>query len=342
MIDTIKIISMIDYDTFNKIKNSSNIKTSYSNKTGQIFYTVINGNLQGMYNSSLSIRVGDGTKYKFINKFYIEIEGSYHKFIKGYNSHNGFYNLHLIVIDLIKIIEKSYKVKLPNYNHWFLQRIDIAICYDLKSQENVKLYINNISQCNYPRRNLKYYEDECIYLAGSSTTLKIYNKFLEFKNNDLKNLKETNFNYIKHNDSIKGFIRFECEIKKRKLKSIYNKNYIRVNQVFYTDLKKVWKTEFEKFLKSIETDFEIVRNREKVKTRLYSTYSKVRAKNLFNFYILILARGINKVRADTDKSSYYKNISDLKKCGIDFSQKLDTNLNNNFLNFNPFEFNDIL
>lgn len=341
MIDTIKINSMIDYKIFNSIKNSSDIKTSYNNETGQVFYTIINGHLQGSFNSSLSIRVGEGTKYKFHNMYYIEIEGSYHKFIKGYNSHNGFYNLQLIVINLIKIVENAYKIKLPTYNHWFLQRIDIAICYDLKNQENVKLYINNLSQCNFPRRNLKYYEDESIYISGSSTTLKIYNKFLEFKNNDLKNLKNTNFDLLKHNQIIQGYIRFECEIKKKKLKYMYGKKYVRVNQVFYNDLYKIWKNDFQKFLKSIETDFEVVRDRENIKKRLLSKFTKVRAKNLFNFYILILARGINEIKKETDKSSYYKNLSDLKKCGIDFSQKLGKDMNNKFLDFNPFQAVDI-
>ena len=71
MIDTIKIVSMINFNTYNKIRNQSIVKTSYHSATGEIFYTIINDSLQGSYSSSLSIRVGNGAKYKFINMYYI-------------------------------------------------------------------------------------------------------------------------------------------------------------------------------------------------------------------------------------------------------------------------------
>lgn len=223
MIDTVKIVSMIDLITYNAIKSSSIIKTSYHSATGEVFYTIINDSLEGSYSSSLSVRIGEGSKYKFFNNYFIEIEGSFHKLIKGYNSHNGFYNLIYISIQLIEMVEKAYKIKLPNIKHWFLQRVDIAICFDLQNQDNIKTYINNLSHCNYPKRKLKHYEEESIYLTGSTTTLKIYNKLKEFQKHDLKKFKDTNFNIIEYIEQIQGFIRFECEIKKRKLNNLFKK-----------------------------------------------------------------------------------------------------------------------
>lgn len=154
---------MINEKIYNKIYHSSIIKTSYNKKDGQIYYEIVNDKLEGSYSSSLSVRVGTGAKYKFVNMYYLEIEGSFHKIMRGYNSHNGFYNLCEIVQFLIGAIEYSYKIKLPQLKHWFLQRCDIAICYDLGSNIEVREYINNLSLCNYPRRNIKYYEDESIY-----------------------------------------------------------------------------------------------------------------------------------------------------------------------------------
>ena len=165
MIDTIKIVSMIDKHTYNKISENSIIKTSYNANTGEIYYKIVNDKLEGSYSSSLSVRVGEGVKYKFINNYYIEIEGSYHKLLRGYNSHNGFYNIISICKDLIKLVDNAYNIKLPDIKHWFLQRIDIAICYDLGNNLNVQSYINNLSMCNYARRNLKFYQDESIYLT---------------------------------------------------------------------------------------------------------------------------------------------------------------------------------
>lgn len=342
MIDTIKIYSMINKETYNCIKSNSIIKKSYNNKTGEIIYTIVNDHIKGSYNSSLSVRVGNGAKYNFANMYYIEIEGSYHKIKKGYNSHNGFYNMQEIIINLINIVENTYYIILPNLKHWFLQRIDIAICYDLKNQENVKRYIDNLNKCNYPRRKLKHFDEETVYSAGSTTTIKVYNKLQEFRKNDLKKVKDTSFDYYKYIEKIQGYVRFECEIKKRKLQSIYGKKYIRCNQVFYSKLKKIWKEEFEIFLKAIDSELTTVREKDEVKERLNQLFSSKTAKNLYNFYLLILYSGISEVKKNMDKSSYYKKISQLKKANIDFSQTYNLNSDNEIINFNPFNAQEIL
>lgn len=74
MIDTIKIVSMINKNTYEKISNNSIIKTSYKRSTKEVFYKIVNDHLEGSYSSSLSVRVGEGVKYKFIGHYYIEIE----------------------------------------------------------------------------------------------------------------------------------------------------------------------------------------------------------------------------------------------------------------------------
>lgn len=56
MIDTIKMVTMIPFDTFQTIQFNSNIKTLYNNSTGEVFYKIVNGSLEGTYNSSLCIR----------------------------------------------------------------------------------------------------------------------------------------------------------------------------------------------------------------------------------------------------------------------------------------------
>ena len=42
MIDTIKIVTMINFETYTIIKQSSIIKTAYCNATGEIFYNIVN------------------------------------------------------------------------------------------------------------------------------------------------------------------------------------------------------------------------------------------------------------------------------------------------------------
>lgn len=57
MIDTVKIYSEIDKDTYLTIYNNSIIKTSYNKFDGEIYYEIINDHLEGSYDSRLSVRV---------------------------------------------------------------------------------------------------------------------------------------------------------------------------------------------------------------------------------------------------------------------------------------------
>ena len=292
----------------------------------------------GSYSSKLSVRVACGSKYSFVKQGYcIEIEGSYHKIVKGYNSHNGYYDLQFISQSLIDMVELSYDVKLPNLSNWYLQRCDIAICFDLDSQENVKSYINSLSRCNYPRRNAKFFYDESIYLSGTTTTLKIYNKLLEFKKHDLKKFVNSNFNLIEYLSVIQGFIRFECEIKKKMLKKIYdNENNIKIINVKYDDLRKIWSDEFMKMLQFIKNDLDVVRGREEVYQRLTDIYKPSKANLLYNFYCSIQLNGLKDVKLMTTSSTYYRNIKDLKQAKIDFSQSYKVEEIENIFYFNPF------
>jgi len=297
--------------------------------------------LRGLIVLVYLLEFGEGKKYNFVDKYFLELEGSYHKLKLGYNSHNGFCNLSLIAYKLIKIFEDNYNVKLPKLKHWFLQRIDIAICFDLSSQHNITTYINNLNSCNYPRRNLKHYEGESVYLTGSTSTLKIYNKLKEFKKHDIKKFKDSSFNLDSYLQTIQGFIRFECEIKKPMLKKLYSNSHVRIDKVRYKDLKEIWKLEFQKFFKLIENDFSIIQKKEDTQNRLNELYPPIRAKNLYNFYVLILVEGIQEIKKRTNKSTYYQNLSDLKKANIDISQKFDVNMIDNRIKFNPFESEEI-
>lgn len=344
MIDTVKIYTMINKKIYDKICSNSIVKTSYHSATGEIFYNIINDHLQGSYDSSLSIRVDSGVKYRFTDGYVLEVEGSYHKILKGYNSHEGYYNLSEIVLGLKQIIENAYDIVLPDLRHWFVNRIDIAICFDLKNQKNVLGYLNNLSLCSYPRRQLKNYGDfggTGIYYAGSSTTLKIYNKYAEFKKHDMNKFKNTSFDLINYLTFIQGFIRFEVEIKKKKLVSMYDKKYIRVRNVSYSDLRKIWSEEFMKLLKMYESDLKIVRSKEEVEKRLNTLFDARKANRLYSFYLSLVVDGINLVKSRTSHNVYYTNVRDLKKAGVDFSQMLDINYES-VIDFNPFEYKEVV
>lgn len=341
MIDTIKIYSEIDKSTYDKIKSNSIVKNSTNYNTGELLYEIINDHLEGSYDSRLSVHIGCGSKYHFVDKgYFIEIEGSYHKIVNGYNSHNGYYDLEFVSFNLIQMVELSYNIELPDFNDWFLQRCDIAICYDLNNQNNVKSYINSLSRCKYPRRNIKFFYDESLYLSGTTTTLKIYNKLLEFKKHDIKKFYNSTFKIEDYLSIISGFIRFECEIKKKMLVKIYNQKHIKIIDVNYIDLKKIWSDEFMKLLNIIEKDLQIVRGREEVKERLNLIYKPSKASRLFNFYCAIQLNGEIDTRESMSPRTYQRNIKELKNARVDFSQSYKVEEIELYY-FNPFEAKEV-
>ena len=74
MIDTIKIYTMINKEIYDKIYNNSILKSSIHTGTGELFYEIVNDFLEGSYDNRMSVRVGSGVKYKFINNYYLEVE----------------------------------------------------------------------------------------------------------------------------------------------------------------------------------------------------------------------------------------------------------------------------
>ena len=173
MIDTVKIYCGINKDIYDVVYNKSIVKSSINKSSGEILYEIVNDSLEGSYSSSLSVRVGCAVKYHLADfDYFMEIEGSYHKIIKGYNSHDGIYNLQYIVNGFIELAENAYNIKLPTLENWYLQRLDLAKCFDLINQQNVAEYINSLSNCRYARRKLKFFANESLYYPRDCYNIK--------------------------------------------------------------------------------------------------------------------------------------------------------------------------
>lgn len=338
MIDTVKILAPISKEIYYKILRFSDVKKSFNVETGELYYEIISSSLEGSYSSSLSVRVTSGSPYDLCTDVII-VEGSYHKITKGQNAFDGFTSVQQVCKGLIKLVEFAYKIKLPELRHWFLQRIDITNCFDLQKNEYVCRYINNLAKCRYPRRKLRFYDDESIYVSGKSTTLKIYNKLLEFRKNDMNKIRKTDFDIVTFMNKIQGFIRFEVEIKKRKLTDYYNKKYIRVDRIYYEELMKIWSEEFMRLLKLCDNDLEPITDKDLIEARLFRIYGSKRGRTLYNFYLQVLIDGFKNVKNRMSDSFYYRNIRDLKNANIDISQTQRVVFEENeFISFNPFTY----
>lgn len=336
MIDTVKIYTIITKEIYDVIKYRSDINTKYNKGTGEFYYEIITDSLSGSYDSRLSVKVSDNAaKYK-MSGYLLEVEGSYHKFTKGQNAYDGYCNIVDVVLGLVNIVEKEYGVNLPDL--FYIQRVDIAICFDLQNNINVCNYINNLSKISYPRRKIRFYENESIYCSSTSTTLKIYNKLKEFKKHDMAKLKETDFDILSHIISIDGYVRFECEIKKKKLKDICGKDNITIFDISYDKLLEIWRNEFMKLIKYNENNLSLVRTNNDVKRRLLEKYKSAKAMNLYGFYLSLVQDGYKYVRDCTSSTTFYRKIKELKVVGIDFNQNVfvKEDYDDKIINFNPF------
>ena len=158
----------------------------------------------------------------------------------------------------------------------------------------------------------------------------------------MKKLNENGFPVLKFLPVIQGFIRFECEIKKKKLEQEYKKKYIRVKEINYRELEKIWRDEFMKMIRLFEKDMEVVRKKQDVERRLKTFYKEKKANILYNFYLSIMVDGLENVKSRTKKSTYYDNIKSLKDANIDFSQSTNINFDEHFIDFDPFSYPEVI
>lgn len=240
----------------------------------------------------------------------------------------------------ITFIENAFNIKLPSLEKWYIQRVDISICFNLNNQTNVSSYINNLSYMSYPRRKTRFYSNESLYFSGTTTTLKIYNKLIEFKKHDISKFKDTDFDVFGYCKEIFGFLRFECEIRKKKLSDYFGYTNVPITVVSYDSLYSIWRSEFMKLYKFNENVLNIVMDNNDVRSRLNTIYSSSKASSLYGFYLSLINDGYNVVLKSVPKSSFYRKLGELKRAGIDFSQTAfvmeDFKYDSHFVDFNPF------
>ena len=176
------------------------------------------------------------------------------------------------------------------------------------------------------------------YLKGIYLSYDIvYNKLKEFEKNDMKKVWKKGFNVVKFCQKIDGYVRFECEIKKKKLLSVYKKKqFIRVSNLDYKELENIWCKEFMKMLKFDLSEVKKVKEKDDVLNRLKFYYKERLACVLYNFYLSIKVDGYDNVKEYTNEATFYRKISQLKKAGIDFSGTYQIFDENSIIDFDPF------
>lgn len=254
------------------------------------------------------------------------MSGSAHKILLGHNCFDGFVDLNVVVSYLVDFVEKGFFVSLPLFSDFEVMRVDITRVFDFGSQQNVVDYCNNISLCEMGKKKKQPFPNEGVYFSGKVTTFKIYNKLLEFKNNDYSKLKNTGFDVFSHMQKIQNFCRFECEIRKKKFLYFYNKkenDCVFVKDITYSDLLFIWESEFMKIYKFFDSELTKVYEKNDVRDRIYNLTSSKLAPVLYGFYLSLISDGYNSVKFNTSETTFYRKIRLLKQYGIDFNQATD-------------------
>lgn len=316
-LDTITLKSpYLSDEIADKIKYECISRQGLQIKSGDLIYQIITGQLEGSYDSKISIKVREEeyTKSGIVpSKPYIIIEASVHKAMLGHNVFGGPEDFHKSCDYLIKLIEKLIQIELPTYLEWFAERIDVSEVYELPSFDSVQEWFKGLNASDYPRRSVDRYGLSGIYAKGSTTTLKFYHKGVEFSKHDRARLKNI-FDGDKLN-SIQCYanklIRCECEIKARKLK--YDFGHIPfVGDVTTEYLNNVHDVEVRRFLKEGVKMMILVSKAHEVNARLREMYKPGLAGILLGTWYKLTTLGQASVKKDMDKTTYYRQIKKLK------------------------------
>jgi len=317
--------------------------------TGELIYEFSTGKIEGTFDSTLNIKINrDNT---------IKLYGSVHKIIMGNNIAYGTDNILLLSNVIKKLLQIKFGFKLPDVKTWEVKQIDYTLTFDLKNEKYVAEYINSFKEATYPRReNIQFYKDKSFYVPGTTTTLKIYNKYREFIKHDKKKLskilpKEKLDNLLNFSN---GMLRIEVAVKSKKLKeifpnTIYRKNiakqYKKAKQIYeigsqelesferdfrrnivtlqdidMKEIKKVWEREVFKVTRENRKD--IVNKSNLVIERLKEEYGSRSCNNLYGFWVILSTKGeehakkINLGKDNKVTTTFYTKRKKLINAGI--------------------------
>ncbi len=323
MIDTIRFrTGSISEELVDIITTKMQVRHGLDMNTGEQMYCIISNTLaENTFNRSITIKLererwerlyipsaGELRTIKIECEPYLLIECSSNKILEGHNVSGGTVNVLKAVSTIIDRICDIYEIENSMFGdamEFEVDRIDYAKNFRLS---NVERYLVALGNAYYPRRKLRTYHDECVYFAGSTTTVKFYDKHKEYKNHDYKILK--NGDLLEHS---KNILRVEIEVKKRKLKEIFYS--AKVKDIDMNKIIKLYDEEVEKIFKIRQVDSKKVMGTD-VHDILLQKFGTKKADALYSSYNMLLSGGIMLLKKKKPKATYYRHIKCLKECGI--------------------------
>lgn len=292
---------------------------------------------------------------------YIELKASPLKLLQGHNVY-GFESIELGAVQMLGMLIEAF----PNLCTYLdfakteVLHLDITYMANLPNQNLVKPvleYLSNISSGHAKAQNLRY-NNYVRWGTQNSRYIgrKVYGKYEEVENQikqltkqagkDNQALAKLNaLNYAK--DFANAKLRFEARICKTYLsKNNYPSNLfelIHLQKTQYGLLRNMWGIAFSPILNALQGESMTLNNDDKVldllKSKLFTVNKKgvisyAKAKNAYNFYLMLKSNGVEKTQAICSKTAYFRNLKILMDCGL--SKAYLQNLHNEPSNVIPF------
>jgi len=350
MYDTVVLKSPeIDLETKDKILNFCNRYEGIDFATGEILYSFTRGELEGSYDYRIRICV-DNMEYvkedtltpvKVRTYWHVKVECSLHKLMMNHNCFGGPCDIQRSIAYLVKFLEEVMDVKFPVYHWWEVYQVDVARIFRFQDKQICKKIIENLKNSYYSRRKPMVF-DTSVMFSGSTTTNKFYWKGPEFEKHDYKRInkyirREVDLSYSEDNGDRKRsslvmlkmkydkileramrIIRFECSVKFRKLKELFDSEKVFVYMLHDKTLENCMNEELRKIIKE-DDSMDIVRRSDLVLERLKSLFDTRLANSLYSVWCQIVQFGEEKTRKEMSKATFYKYRKLLIESGVSWT-----------------------
>jgi len=247
MIDTVGFKALIDYETFEKIKEKTRMTQRIDKETGEIEFEYDNGQTIHSNNYHIVYKISDeywdyvssddsldsteksrkSQPHKKAGIPHVRLEFSIPKILLGHNLCSVSMGLIYDAMYLVKTaFEEKYECTLPNMPEWYCYRIDTCANYILSNEQEVRNYITYLQKLDYPRREPMKFGSSGIYFPSQQNTLKVYAKGPEFKKHDMNRFVNVVEAYGLY-EKAKNILRIEVEHKRRirYITNQYNKQF---------------------------------------------------------------------------------------------------------------------
>jgi II/X family phage/plasmid replication protein len=344
-IDTVRLKSpYIDDSLLRRIEAKCVLRQGIEVESGEVLYEITSGSLLGSWDSRISIKPmredfvmsSSGRPVLHPSEPYFILECSAHKVFHGHNIYGGPVDFQETCLALVEFLENLLDVELPPARNWLVRRVDWAENYRLLYVA-IQEFFEGLHTVQFPRRRAAKFGAHSIHFPGSTTTVKMYHKGLEFREHDFKRLKyffslyraytnpsaqdaEANSRWV--NRKLEAFqrlannrLRVEVGIHAEKLDFDFGHQPY-VHEVTSDYLKGVHDREVGRLMKEGKSPMEIVRDNRSVSNRLRFVYGETRGSQLLGFWFQMAGLGEEVARQNFSRTVFYRNRKALQDAGV--------------------------